>query len=98
MIDRMEVAGLVCRALDKNDRRKTLLTLTEKAKNLIVGSCGTYRFEGLWLTKRTDLEITLNQSFLFIVAIFSKSISTKGTYHNASNCINNLFHNIWIIF
>lgn len=34
MVDRMEKAGLVCRMLDKNDRRKTLLALTAKAKNL----------------------------------------------------------------
>lgn len=34
MVDRMENAGLVCRVPDKNDRRKTLLTLTAKAKNL----------------------------------------------------------------
>lgn len=34
MVDRMEKAGLVCRVADKNDRRKTLLALTEKAKNL----------------------------------------------------------------
>ena len=34
MIDRMENAGLVCRVLDKNDRRKTLLTLTDTAKKL----------------------------------------------------------------
>ncbi|KAI4441639.1 MarR family transcriptional regulator [Schaedlerella arabinosiphila] len=34
MIDRMESAGLVCRTPDKNDRRKTLLTLTEKSQSL----------------------------------------------------------------
>lgn len=34
MVDRMEKAGLVCRMLDKNDRRKTLVALTAKAKNL----------------------------------------------------------------
>lgn len=34
MVDRMEKAGLVCRMPDKNDRRKTLLALTAKAKNL----------------------------------------------------------------
>ena len=34
MVDRMEKAGLVCRVPDKNDRRKTLLALTEKAKSL----------------------------------------------------------------
>lgn len=34
MIDRMETSGLVCRIPDKDDRRKTLLTLTEKAKAL----------------------------------------------------------------
>lgn len=34
MVDRMEKAGLVCRMSDKNDRRKTLLALTAKAKNL----------------------------------------------------------------
>lgn len=32
MVDRMENAGLVCRMPDKNDRRKTLLALTAKAK------------------------------------------------------------------
>ena len=34
MIDRMESAGLVCRTPDKSDRRKTLLTLTEKSQSL----------------------------------------------------------------
>lgn len=34
MVDRMEKAGLVYRMPDKNDRRKTLLALTAKAKNL----------------------------------------------------------------
>lgn len=34
MVDRMEKAGLVFRMPDKNDRRKTLLALTAKAKNL----------------------------------------------------------------
>ncbi len=34
MIDRMEAAGLVRRVPDQHDRRKTLLTLTEKARNL----------------------------------------------------------------
>ncbi|MCI8597188.1 MAG: MarR family transcriptional regulator [Lachnospiraceae bacterium] len=34
MIDRMEEAGLVCRIPNENDRRKTLLALTDKAKNL----------------------------------------------------------------
>ena len=34
MVDRMEKVGLVCRMPDKNDRRKTLLALTAKAKNL----------------------------------------------------------------
>ena len=34
MIDRMETAGLVCRTPDMCDRRKTLLTLTDKAKRL----------------------------------------------------------------
>lgn len=34
MVDRMEKAGLVCRMPDKKDRRKTLLALTAKAKNL----------------------------------------------------------------
>lgn len=34
MVDRMEKAGLVCRMPDNNDRRKTLLALTAKAKNL----------------------------------------------------------------
>lgn len=34
MVDRMEKAGLVCRMPDKTDRRKTLLALTAKAKNL----------------------------------------------------------------
>ena len=34
MVYRMEKAGLGCRLPDKNDRRKTLLSLTAKAKNL----------------------------------------------------------------
>lgn len=34
MVDRMESSGLVCRVPDKNDRRKTLLLLTEKARGL----------------------------------------------------------------
>lgn len=34
MIDRMEASGLVSRVPDRSDRRKTLLTLTEKAKGL----------------------------------------------------------------
>ncbi len=34
MVDRMEASGLVCRVPDINDRRKTLLTLTGKAKKL----------------------------------------------------------------
>lgn len=34
MIDRMESAELVSRIPDKNDRRKTLLTLTDRAKQL----------------------------------------------------------------
>lgn len=34
MTDRMEAAGLVRRVPDPHDRRKTLLTLTEKAKGL----------------------------------------------------------------
>lgn len=34
MVDCMEKAGLVCRMPDKKDRRKTLLALTAKAKNL----------------------------------------------------------------
>lgn len=37
MIDRMEVSGLVCRVPDKRDRRKTLLTLTDKARDLREG-------------------------------------------------------------
>lgn len=32
MVDRMEDAGLLCRIPDKNDRRRTLLTLTDKAR------------------------------------------------------------------
>ena len=34
MVDRMEKAGLVCRVPDKNDRRKILLSLTDKARSL----------------------------------------------------------------
>jgi len=34
MIDRMEASELVCRAADPTDRRKTLLTLTAKARML----------------------------------------------------------------
>ena len=34
MIDRMEAAGLVSRVPDANDRRKTRLILTEKARSL----------------------------------------------------------------
>ena len=34
MIDRMEDAGLVSRIPDKSDRRKTLLSLTSKARSL----------------------------------------------------------------
>ena len=34
MIDRMEESGLVCRTVDRRDRRKTLLALTERAKSL----------------------------------------------------------------
>ena len=34
MIDRMEAQGLVNRIADKNDRRKTLIVLTQKAKAL----------------------------------------------------------------
>ncbi|MCI8864170.1 MAG: MarR family transcriptional regulator [Lachnospiraceae bacterium] len=34
MVDRMEASGLVSRTPDSNDHRKTLLTLTEKAKGL----------------------------------------------------------------
>lgn len=34
MIDRMEAQGLVSRVPDKTDRRKTLLVLTQKAKEL----------------------------------------------------------------
>lgn len=34
MVDRMEASGLVCRVPDKNDRRRTLLTLTDTARRL----------------------------------------------------------------
>ncbi|MEY8338234.1 MarR family transcriptional regulator [Lachnospiraceae bacterium 62-35] len=34
MIDRMEAADLVCRLPDKNDRRKILIALTDKARKL----------------------------------------------------------------
>lgn len=34
MLDRMEAAGLLCRLPDPNDRRKNLITLTEKAARL----------------------------------------------------------------
>lgn len=34
MVDRMEAAGLVCRVPDQSDRRKILLTLTNKARAL----------------------------------------------------------------
>ncbi len=34
MVDRMEASGLVRRIPDKDDRRKTLLLLTEKARSL----------------------------------------------------------------
>ncbi len=34
MLDRLEVSGLVNRVFDKTDRRKILITLTEKAKKL----------------------------------------------------------------
>lgn len=34
MVDRMETGGLVCRVPDKKDRRKTLLALTDKAREL----------------------------------------------------------------
>lgn len=34
MIDRMENSGLVLRVPDQNDRRKTLLSLTDTARNL----------------------------------------------------------------
>lgn len=34
MVDRMEACGLVCRVPDRGDRRKTLLTLTGKARKL----------------------------------------------------------------
>jgi len=34
MVDRMEASDLVCRLPDRNDRRKTLLALTDKAQKL----------------------------------------------------------------
>ncbi len=34
MIDRMESSELVCRIPDRNDRRKTLLALTDRARSL----------------------------------------------------------------
>ncbi len=34
MTDRMEAAGLVCRIPDQNDRRRTLLALTDRARGL----------------------------------------------------------------
>lgn len=34
MVDRMEAGELVCRVPDKKDRRKTLLALTDKAREL----------------------------------------------------------------
>lgn len=34
MVDRMEASDLVCRIPDKDDRRKTLLTLTDKTQKL----------------------------------------------------------------
>ncbi|MCI9238480.1 MarR family transcriptional regulator [Lachnospiraceae bacterium 50-23] len=34
MVDRMETAGLLCRIPDKSDRRRTLLALTDAAREL----------------------------------------------------------------
>ena len=34
MVDRMEAAGLLCRIPDKSDRRRTLLALTDAAREL----------------------------------------------------------------
>lgn len=34
MLDRMEMSGLLKRAYNKSDRRKTIITLTEKAESL----------------------------------------------------------------
>ena len=34
MLERMEKGGLICRKQDESDKRKTLLTLTDKAKDL----------------------------------------------------------------
>lgn len=34
MLDRLESSGLITRIYDKSDRRKTLIALTDKAKNL----------------------------------------------------------------
>ena len=49
MIDRMEIAGLVYRVPDKIDRRKTLLSLTDKAKNL----------------KQDYLEVSMQMTYIF---------------------------------
>nr|WP_305137269.1 MarR family transcriptional regulator [uncultured Schaedlerella sp.] len=65
MIDRMESAGLVCRTPDKNDRRKTLLTLTEKSQSLYQDYLDVSdRMSEIFYAGFSEKEILLSESML----------------------------------
>lgn len=65
MIDRMESAGLVCRTPDKSDRRKTLLTLTEKSQSLYQDYLDVSdRMSEIFYAGFSEKEILLSESML----------------------------------
>ncbi|MCI8454128.1 MAG: MarR family transcriptional regulator [Lachnospiraceae bacterium] len=65
MIDRMESSGLVCRIPDQGDRRKTLLALTDKARNLRQDyTAVSTRMTEIFYASFTEEEIRQCEAFL----------------------------------
>lgn len=65
MIDRMETAGLVQRISDPDDRRKTLLSLTEKARQLQPDYMSVSReMNGIFYKGFSENEIRLCEAML----------------------------------
>lgn len=67
MVDRMEQGGMIIRCADKSDRRKTILRLTDKAKelekdyNAVSAEMTNIHYKGFAETEISDLETALRK-------------------------------------